>query len=342
MNYTRHTLLLYVILLVSCTSGNKKSDSKEVAEKKDTVVEQKFVTDEYGFSVWYPDDWKHEVFEIGNNLTVINIYPARLDTSSEFPLTIHENANLSYISIFPGGYGTELPSGKSRRIDNIDEKPVAFDVNRNESLAFFLENNQVWGYFIVPSPPPASWSSHGFMFVQAAVNDFETKCFDSKTGKELEMSECNPLTGDSVARYGEVVEEDLQILKRILESFRFRDINDGQQSSAGDDAGGINVTTPQPGSVITSPLKIKGEAKGSWFFEALLEIELRKDGNTLASTTGKAKGNWMTSDFVEFSAKLNFPEVNEPGNAELLFRSSNPSGKKELEKLFKVPVVIEE
>lgn len=53
----------------------------------------------------------------------------------DLPLTIYDNAGISFIGIFPDGYGTEFPSGKRSNIDENGEEPVAFDINMKESQA---------------------------------------------------------------------------------------------------------------------------------------------------------------------------------------------------------------
>jgi hypothetical protein len=49
----------------------------------------------------------------------------------------------------------------------------------------------------------------------------------------------------------------------------------------------------------------------------------------------------MTEDYVPFRATLYFPGILETGKAVLVFNNSNPSGKPELNKTYKVPVVLE-
>ncbi|HNU96808.1 MAG TPA: GerMN domain-containing protein [Candidatus Portnoybacteria bacterium] len=100
--------------------------------------------------------------------------------------------------------------------------------------------------------------------------------------------------------------------------------------------------------VITSPLQIDGKARGFWFFEASFPIKLvDENNNILAITIAQAKEdpvtgdvNWMTEDFVDFEAKLEFvPEKNQKGF--LIFMRDNPSGLPENNEEFKVPVQME-
>lgn len=101
----------------------------------------------------------------------------------------------------------------------------------------------------------------------------------------------------------------------------------------------INLISPLANEVITSPLAIKGEAKGSWFFEAQFPIQLEDDqGNKLAAGIATAQDEWMTENMVPFIANLTF----NPGNAEkgfLILERDNPSGQASTSERIKVPVL---
>ncbi len=103
---------------------------------------------------------------------------------------------------------------------------------------------------------------------------------------------------------------------------------------------GIHIIKPEAGSAVSSPLKIEGEAKGSWYFEAEFTVHLEQNGKTLADTIVHARGDWMTSDFVPFFTTLIFPESIRKGDAFLVFKNSNASGKPELDKSYRLPVKI--
>ncbi len=100
----------------------------------------------------------------------------------------------------------------------------------------------------------------------------------------------------------------------------------------------IVVTTPTSGETISSPLEIKGKARGSWFFEASFVIQLRdaKD-NLLGQAIATADGDWMTEDFVPFSATLNF-SLRTSDTGTLVFIKDNPSGLPENAAEFSLPV----
>ena len=88
----------------------------------------------------------------------------------------------------------------------------------------------------------------------------------------------------------------------------------------------IRVDYPKPGDVISSPLVVKGEASGSWYFEASFPVVL-EDGNgkVLAEGHADAKGDWMTNDFVPFTATLKFTKPTSPTGT-LILKKDNPSG----------------
>lgn len=88
----------------------------------------------------------------------------------------------------------------------------------------------------------------------------------------------------------------------------------------------LRVTSPKSGNLISSPLVIKGQARGYWFFEASFPVRLLdEDGNEIAVGIAQAEGDWMTEDYVPFSVTINFQNsVGDIGY--LVFEKDNPSG----------------
>lgn len=88
----------------------------------------------------------------------------------------------------------------------------------------------------------------------------------------------------------------------------------------------IRVTTPPPGAVTGKEFKVMGQARGNWFFEASFPIEvLDKDGKKIAVGIAQAQGEWMTTNFVPFSADIKIPD-SYIGPATLVLHKDNPSG----------------
>ena len=101
----------------------------------------------------------------------------------------------------------------------------------------------------------------------------------------------------------------------------------------------IRTSTPRPNQIIQSPLTIKGEARGFWFFEADFPIVLVNwDGLIIAEGIAQTKEDWMTEDFVFFEAEIEFEKPTVKNNGYLIFRKDNPSGLPEHDDALEIPV----
>lgn len=100
----------------------------------------------------------------------------------------------------------------------------------------------------------------------------------------------------------------------------------------------IVVSNPQQNQIVTSPLRVAGEARGSWYFEADFPVYLYDvGGNLLGQGIGQAQGEWMTTEFVPFEGKIMFSEPEED-EGYLVFERSNPSGLRENADELRIPV----
>lgn len=88
----------------------------------------------------------------------------------------------------------------------------------------------------------------------------------------------------------------------------------------------VRLINPSAGAPIASPVSITGEARGPWYFEASFPVEvISSDGAVLGKGIAQAKGDWMTPEFVPFTATITFA----PGSVEagaIRLRNANPSG----------------
>ena len=100
----------------------------------------------------------------------------------------------------------------------------------------------------------------------------------------------------------------------------------------------IKIISPQPNTIIKSPLVIRGEARGFWYFEASFPVKLLDaNGHELAVKPVQARGEWMTENLVPFEAELNFTApAGECGT--LVFERDNPSGLPENAAEVRIPV----
>ena len=102
----------------------------------------------------------------------------------------------------------------------------------------------------------------------------------------------------------------------------------------------IRVFNPGAGEVITRPLQIIGEARGPWFFEASFLIQLLDGkGNLIGQTIATAESDWMTEDYVPFSALMEYP-LNVSGAGTLVFIKNNPSGLTDNDAQLRLPILL--
>jgi len=108
----------------------------------------------------------------------------------------------------------------------------------------------------------------------------------------------------------------------------------------------VEIFSPLPNSVIalSSPvtkLEVKGRARGMWFFEASFPMKLVNTvGDTIATGIAQADGEWMTTEYVPFTASLSFSaSVEQTGKTgTLILKKDNPSGEPANDDAFLVPV----
>lgn len=104
----------------------------------------------------------------------------------------------------------------------------------------------------------------------------------------------------------------------------------------------IVVDVPVKGMTLSSPFVVSGKARGYWFFEASFPIELRDtNGKLIETIIAQAQGDWMTTEFVPFTANLIFTKPLSPMPAVLVFKKDNPSGLPQNDDLIQVPIIIE-
>lgn len=92
------------------------------------------------------------------------------------------------------------------------------------------------------------------------------------------------------------------------------------------DIGDAYFDEPIPRETLSAGIyKVTGAARGFWFFEASMPLELQDlEGNILASAIATADGEWMTEDLVPFTADIAVPEA--VGGGVLVLKRDNSSG----------------
>jgi hypothetical protein len=101
----------------------------------------------------------------------------------------------------------------------------------------------------------------------------------------------------------------------------------------------IRLAAPQPDQLVTSPLRVTGEARGNWYFEASFPVHLLDAaGKEIAVAPATAQGEWMTTEFVPFSAELTFTAPPGESTGTLVLEKSNASGLPEHDDSRRIPV----
>jgi hypothetical protein len=117
--------------------------------------------------------------------------------------------------------------------------------------------------------------------------------------------------------------------------------DNGVTSSTDVPMGDIVLYSPLPNETVMSPLIVTGTARGTWYFEASFPVRLLDgNGNEIAITPAQAQGDWMTTDYVPFTAVLEFAQPATP-NGTLVLQKDNPSGLPENEASLEIPVMFQ-
>lgn len=117
-----------------------------------------------------------------------------------------------------------------------------------------------------------------------------------------------------------------------------------------DDQDRIRVTYPLEGDSISSPLVVKGEARGQWYFEASFPVTVVNwDGLIIGEGYAEAQGGWMTTDYVPFIGTIEYtrPDCVDMKTAEwckrgaVILQKDNPSGLPEHDAAVEIPITFE-
>lgn len=107
----------------------------------------------------------------------------------------------------------------------------------------------------------------------------------------------------------------------------------------------ITLDTPVEGDTITSPVTLSGKVRGNWYFEASFPIIIVDwDGRIIGEGHATAQGDWMTTEFVPFTATVHYtvdPQTPYARGA-IILKKDNPSGLPENDAAIEIPVILGE
>ncbi len=100
----------------------------------------------------------------------------------------------------------------------------------------------------------------------------------------------------------------------------------------------VVVTQPLSNAKVISPIYLKGEAKGNWYFEASFPVSVvDANGNVLGGGIATAKSDWMTTSFVPFEATITF-KTPTTSTGWIILSKDNPSDLPENDAQEKMPI----
>lgn len=315
-------IVVIVIILFVLVGGvwwvySRMPDEMDVV---DTSVWQEYRSEEFGFTIRYPQNWQVTAFSDDPLAPGINIYPATVD---EQPPFTHHSA-VTQVSIFPHGIGTEGVFGEQHET-NTYSIPHAQTVRE-----FTLVGGTPWAVMASDfSELPPSWQEWGFVWAAAEIEGVVMECV--RDNSIIPLEDCSPPATGTLVRRGTVDRATWQTITAILESFAFVDEpapTAPEISYTNADPSIIVVNEPQPGDRITSPLVVTGAARGMWYFEATFPLTLTNwDGLIIAEGYATAQDEWMTEELVPFEGTLTFtPDTTVSDRGTLILHRSNASG----------------
>ena len=105
----------------------------------------------------------------------------------------------------------------------------------------------------------------------------------------------------------------------------------------------IVLDFPRPNQTVKSPLLVKGQARGFWFFEGDFPVVLTDwDGLIIGEGIAVAQEEWMTEEFVPFQALIEFEVPAYKNQGTLILQKDNPSGLPKHDDALEIPVFFAE
>jgi archaellum component FlaF (FlaF/FlaG flagellin family) len=107
----------------------------------------------------------------------------------------------------------------------------------------------------------------------------------------------------------------------------------------------INVDSPAINEKVSSPVTVKGTARGSWFFEASAPVDVVNwDGLIIGQgyMTVDEGHSWMTTDYVPFTGTITYDasQLGAYDHGWIIFKRDNPSGESKFDRALEVRVLL--
>lgn len=314
-----------------------QDQNKQPKEPKtpDTSNWQTFESENYNFKLKYPSDW-NMAKDLDDPLAPkfsFYIKPQGVPVTAPFD----HFANITHVSVYPEGIPTEGLLGENRSLVS------GYEGNfKDTSKTYVLEDGTSFASYIQFQDNPRSWNDSGFAWNRLRVKNLEEKCL--RDGEVITDEQCRVLGGnDQIVRTGSVNEDIWQIEQAIINSIELT-------QASGQPKDQVILENPEPKSVISSPLTVKGEAPGTWFFEAEFPVVLTDwDGKIIAETSARTQEDWMTEEMISFEAELEFEKPYKEDDVQdfmkrgnLILQKANPSGLPKNDKAKEIVIFFDE
>ncbi|MSU54891.1 MAG: hypothetical protein EXS48_03635 [Candidatus Staskawiczbacteria bacterium] len=192
----------YFYFMGANTTQNKVADISPIVEETNNIMSdwKTYSSAEYGFEIKYPPEWKFDANAQGEPR--FSFYKEGVA-----PL-MGGHANVTQVSIFPKGLGTEGPAGENRTVDK-----DLMGASEKAIYEYYLTNNQPRGYDINYNNPPQNWNEAGFVWAGVKVENMTTEQISPPDGIGYPKTKIS----------GNINSEDLSMILQILSTFKFTD-----------------------------------------------------------------------------------------------------------------------
>ena len=135
----------------------------------------------------------------------------------------------------------------------------------------------------------------------------------SDTKKKIQNIECSVDYCEEDKDENEEEDEEEDEDDASTSSTRLSSSQAAQEENDGDgEEENIRITSPQPNDIVSSPLVITGEARGTWYFEGDFPVDIYNEACIkIGESYASAQEFWMVEDFVPFQGTIEF----DPGNS---------------------------
>lgn len=194
----------------------------------------------------------------------------------------------------------------------------------------------IW-WMTTDSEPNGTDDTSNNIPIQGTYNTKVVYTTDAEADTAALRNDCQ-VRGGTFNECGTICEPGAEICADVC-AFTCDLSNDSSEDGAQET--GVRINQPQSKSVVSSPLTVSGEARGTWFFEGSLPVVIADaTGNILVETYATSTQDWMTEDYIPFTATVTF-SVNEQQRGELIIQKANPSGLPENTAEIHVPITLQ-